>query len=473
MATTVHSRSADCVKSELDLFQVPPTQTSFDKACWQECPPTTGLTDGGPIEFHVSGSGNDYLDLMNTFLHLKVKITRADGTPTSGTTKVAPVNLMLHSLFSQVQVSLNGHSVGHSNAMYPYRAMIETLMNYTADGAEGHLQNALFYKDTPSYMDEGNPTLANHGNHIKGFNLTKDGERATGAAAALVPQTIGNQGLHMRWLFTQMSQWCDLIGPLHCDVFQQEKFLPSNVDLNVKLTRSKNAFSLMADAPPPEGYNISIQSASLYVRKVTIADHVFLAQQSAMMVSNAVYPISYVCMKSFTIPNGNIQGPSDNIFLGQLPVQMAIAFVDTLAMNGDYTKNPYNFKSMHLSELVVKYNGVQVPSKPFQITYDDALRGGGIHSRAYQHVFLGTGKLFMDKSSMIQREDFSRGYCIYFFDFRPDIGCRGHYGLKQTGSVQVDLRFAQPLNSTINMIVYAEFDSYFEVTGSREIITAQ
>ena len=66
--------------------------------------------------------------------------------------------------------------------------------------------------------------------------------------------------------------------------------------------------------------------------------------------------------------------------------------------------------------------------------------------------------------------EFSRGYTVFAFDFRPDVGCRGHYNLQKTGSVQLEIEFREALPQTINMIVYAGFDSYMEITHAREII---
>ena len=56
---------------------------------------------------NVSGTGEEYLDLAKTQLLVKAKITKANGTALDAETKVGPVNLFLHSLFSQVDVSLN------------------------------------------------------------------------------------------------------------------------------------------------------------------------------------------------------------------------------------------------------------------------------------------------------------------------------------------------------------------------------
>ena len=71
------------------------------------------------------------------------------------------MNLFLHSLFSQVDVSLNERLISPSTNTYPYRAMIETLLNYDEDAKSSQLSMALFYKDTPGKMDAVNPVADN------------------------------------------------------------------------------------------------------------------------------------------------------------------------------------------------------------------------------------------------------------------------------------------------------------------------
>ena len=84
------------------------------------------LDSGGPIEFLIPGSGDDYLDLANTMLHVQAKVTRANGDDLDLADPVGPVNIWLHSLFSQVDVYLNGTLVTPSTNTYAYRAYIET-----------------------------------------------------------------------------------------------------------------------------------------------------------------------------------------------------------------------------------------------------------------------------------------------------------------------------------------------------------
>ena len=82
------------------------------------------ISDGGPIEFVISGSGEDYVDLSQTQLYIKAKVVKADGTNLTDDSSVGPVNLFLQSLFSQIDVTLNERLISASTPTYHYRAMI-------------------------------------------------------------------------------------------------------------------------------------------------------------------------------------------------------------------------------------------------------------------------------------------------------------------------------------------------------------
>ena len=143
----LHADSCECVTTNLDLFSVPPTQTSVEHGVYVDYHPLTNVTDGSPIEFDLPASVTDYLDLAN----VKVKVTQRDGTNLQPDAQVAPVNLFLHSLFSQVDIRpmLNGTSVTAANDTYPYRAFMETLLSYGEDAKNSQLTSALYYKTRP------------------------------------------------------------------------------------------------------------------------------------------------------------------------------------------------------------------------------------------------------------------------------------------------------------------------------------
>lgn len=226
--------SPECAKSELNLFTLPPTQTVIEKGQWIEFHPVANLSDGSPVEFNISGSGEDYIDLSQTQLHVKVKILKENGTALVKDEKVGPVNLFLHALFSQVDVSLNERTVSSSNNTYPYRAMIETLLNHGYDTKTSQLTTELYFKDTAGRMNVYD---------IKDANP--------------------NEGFNNRAKLCLLSKTVDMVGRLHVDLFHQERLMLNMVDLKIKLIRSKPEFCLMGDVK----FKVALENASLFVRK--------------------------------------------------------------------------------------------------------------------------------------------------------------------------------------------------------------
>ncbi len=102
----IHNQSKECVKTELDLFTVPYTQTSIEKSTFVEIPPVLAITDTGPLEFYISASSEDYIDLNDTYLFTRVRITNLDGTNLANGVDVGLINYPGCTLFSQVDVML-------------------------------------------------------------------------------------------------------------------------------------------------------------------------------------------------------------------------------------------------------------------------------------------------------------------------------------------------------------------------------
>jgi hypothetical protein len=74
----VHPQSCECTKSELDLFVVPPTQTSIESGVFVEYNPIATISQGNPIEFSITGAGQDYIDLSNSQLYVRAQIVKAN-----------------------------------------------------------------------------------------------------------------------------------------------------------------------------------------------------------------------------------------------------------------------------------------------------------------------------------------------------------------------------------------------------------
>lgn len=306
----LHVQSCECIKSELDLFALPSTQTSIEGGQWIHYKPLSSLTDDSPIEFVIPGQSNEYIDLSQTMIHMKVKVVKQDGNNLTDDISVGPVNNFIHSLFSQVDVYLNQKLISPPSNTYAYRAYIETLLNYGKDAKHSHLTCGLWFNDTPKYMDD--------------------------------LQTDNNKGLAKRKEYITNSKQLELIGHVHSDIFNQEKFLINGVEMRVKFVRSRDSFCLLTNAD--QSIKINIMEATLLIRKAKINPTVLIAHSKGLEISTAKYPITRTDVKVLTIPAG-VQGKSmDNVFLGQLPKRCIIGFVSNAAFNGDLKKNPFNFQ---------------------------------------------------------------------------------------------------------------------------------
>ena len=89
---------------ELALFRVPRVNSGVEKIHWVQYQPVSNAGDDGPLEFVISGGGNQYIDLAQTKIHVKVKVVKGDGKSLEDKEHVGPINLFLHSLWSPVEV---------------------------------------------------------------------------------------------------------------------------------------------------------------------------------------------------------------------------------------------------------------------------------------------------------------------------------------------------------------------------------
>ena len=431
----IDQKSCLCVKSELDLFSVPPTQTSIEHGTVVKILPSAAITDDGPIEFDVEGSTEDYLDMTNTLLHVQAKIINGDGTVIANDAHVGPVNLFLHSMFSQVDVSLGEKEISSSNNTYAYRAYLETLLDYGKPAKESQLTSSLWYKDTAGHMDV---------THVRADLAT-------------------NLGLVKRTSFTNRSHIVDMLGRIHGDVFFQERLLLSNLNVHIRLTRSDNRFAIMGDGADLN-YKVVITKAELLVRKVRVAPAIALAHAKALELSNAKYPIMRVECKTFTVPAGSLNCNQGKVFTGQRPTRVIIGCVDNDAFNGRYNKNPFNFKNYSITRAALKVDEHEQPAKPIKCNFTTR------HvAEAYMSLFTETGKAFKDEDIDVSMEDYVVGYALFCYDLTPDMGDSDHYSLIKTSTVSVEIDFAEALRETINVIVYAEFQNVLEVDRNRNV----
>ena len=119
------------------------------------------------------------------------------------------------------------------------------LLNYASPAKTSHLISCLWNADISGYVDD-----------------TLDSSNP-------------NTALEIRTQYIQGNHALDLIGHLHCDVFNEDKFLINEVKIKMRIVCSEDLFCVMESKTISK---IRILDASLLVRRAEISPSVLLAR---------------------------------------------------------------------------------------------------------------------------------------------------------------------------------------------------
>ena len=418
--------------SALCVFDRPPVQTDFLRNQTVDYYPLTNVASGGPIEFTIPGSSEEYIDVNDIQLYILAKVTKADGSKiTSATDKVALNNLPISTLFQDVSLMLGDTQIEGGQMCYPYLGYFNTVMQFTPMAQQSHMQAMGWFKD-----EAGKFNKAVNAGFVSRSDMMKD------------------------------SKTFELAGPLFIDFFRQNQDLISQTSMRLKLVPSKPEFALNAYAATKD-FKIVFEEVILYVPRLTLNPSVINGHATGLKKQNAIYPVNHTEVTTFTIPKGQQSYTKDRLFPDQAPKLLMIAMVNNEAFNGSIGKNPFNFKHFNLNKLGLYRDGMSVPGRPFT---PDFAKGKVL--RSYLQTMRTFNYLNTDDTNGLTPEEFASGYTIYAFDLTADKELNGtHRQAITSKNLRLELSFSAALKSTINVLLYAVYDSSIEITQLRDVIT--
>ena len=146
-------------RAALDLFSLPKTDISVLKNHYQIVYPTNAFADNSnPIEFNILGSTLEYYCPKKTFMYLKCKIVKRDGSALAGTEDVAPGQHFFAQMWDSVETFINGVSITKYPDNYGPRHHILSLLKDSQDAKSTILTSELYYRDNAkNSFVTGNP----------------------------------------------------------------------------------------------------------------------------------------------------------------------------------------------------------------------------------------------------------------------------------------------------------------------------
>ncbi|MES9902423.1 MAG: hypothetical protein ABW168_07040 [Sedimenticola sp.] len=439
MALLTKNGFREAQPSQLSVFDVPPTQTAVQNVYYSEIRPITQLSRSGPIEFVISGqNGMEYIDLKKSQVYAKVKITHENGTDLADTSNVGPINLLLQSLFSQVDIAMQGKMITSTTGHYPYKAYIQTLMKYGYDAKSSQLTSQLWHKDVATKMDD------------------------TDAAQGL------NRGLHIRSKYFKLSKSAEMIGPIYHDLCKLDRYILNQIGITLKFYRSRPEFLLMTNDDSPK-YAVHIEDIVLKICKVQLNPAVIYGHSEIMKSNvNAKYPFTKTEVKMFALAKGQVNVTLDNMFQGVRPNKVVVGFVSSQAVTGSYSLNPFNFQSYDINQIVLSVDGIPVSGNPLKVNFDDEYGSNCIN--VFTAMLECSGKWMNDAGNQLSRDDINGGYALFAYQLEPLFDEGGYLTLIKQGNVRLDAQFSKSLPEPVTCVIYSEYPGYFEINQSREIV---
>ena len=306
--------------------------TSFNKNC---------------IEFEFSTDWIYYVDLRQTYLALKLKLVTSRGYETYKTKEVkkehkeeaeaeeeetaeeeAPVplvthvNMILFSIFSNVEVYTDNQQIYNSIGLYAHKSCITN--NFK--GA----------------ISEYNGVL-----HCEGYDYEKFPDE-------IMEAPLSEPFVTRRIKMLSRPDGFMLYGTLGNDFFSNSELLLPNMKYSLRLIRTRHNSYMNSDNP---NVSLGIVDCSLYNRRIALKDDHHWKRMNMLAQTPVEFNYLESLAKTSIIPARQNQFIQENIF-NNLPLRrIAIAMNKNSAFTGSYTENPFWFQQFDLRQIRILREG--------------------------------------------------------------------------------------------------------------------
>ena len=432
---------------ELALFSQSPVNVAEDKITWNEIQPSyMSNAEYSAINFSIIGNSTQYIKLSETELYVRIQIEKGDGTPLKRANNDGspvplqereygtPIDYILHSMWSSVDIKLNNNLVSESGTNYMYKALMETLLTYSENTKRIQLANAGFTGESGDFT-QTHPDSPPY-----------------------------NHGLKTRQRWFKQNNIVEFVGPLLANVCNQDRLILPGVDIDIKLWPTRDEFRLITF---PEGLRckLFIEEIYLNVCKVAVSPEVMMGHNAGLEISDAVYPFTRTDICTFNISEGNFGTSLEDIWQGEVPTRLVVGMVNSEAVNGSCNLNPYHFQHFNVSNVGFFVNGEPTPHPAFYLDVENGTYLQGLNS-----LYKISGKTMENSDIGITRDSYQEGYTLIGFDVDPTTSPDFRYvGKLKEGHTKLEIKFKSGLPNPITLILYATFPEVMSIDQARNV----
>jgi hypothetical protein len=408
-----HKESQPSITSSLNLFNAENVDVSVKHGYYEQFHPQQPLSEN--IHFQIFSNEDYFIDLSSTFIDLNVVVKKkSDNQTPSAVDGVSYENCILHNLFRQINVYINGTLVSTSNNLSNYASYIQFMLM------------------TPkSYKELRGQAMG----YEYRLNVDTDGE-----------------------LTTAVTKEYHLVGKLNHEIFNISQWLPPNVKIDIKLQLAPGNFILRKTIAGAPDATVNLTSAVLHVRKQQVMSSVALAVEKLRANGNNIkLLVPHTVTNQRHIATGSRNYTDSSFISGEIPSKLALAFVRSASAVGSWTTSPHDFNFFGLSSLVCKVNGVPL----YNLSFDN---------KSYRTLYELTMQSLDHDSQLFENgitdSIFSKTHGVIVLD----LSGTQDLTVVRTGSVRLECTFADALTESITLISLCQFETYWEITPDGSVL---
>ena len=389
----------------------------------------TNSLDENCIDFEFQVDRNHYVDLRQSFLALKLKFLKGRGYVTyeskekkkehkdesvvftetgdeeveEEVARVAYVNNIMHSMFSNVEVYINNQQIYNSNGLCAHKSYISNNFKAAISEYKGDL-------------------------HCEGYDYEHDPED--------IHNPLPDPFFTRRMKLLSRPYGFLLYGKLGIDFFSTSELLYPNMKIRLRLIRARPNFYMISDSP---NVSLGIVDCSLYTHRIALKDD-FHKKRMEML---AYAPVEHIYLKTlaktFIKPVRQNQFIQENILNNDPIRRIPIAMNTNSAFTGSFTENPNWYQQFDLRQIRILRGGQPI------VDFDTA-----DNCRLYVTTMKALN--FQDDIPSIPIDDFKDDY-VLVFDLTPmkDATENCHYPELVGEPLRLELNFTNPLENVTEL----------------------
>ncbi|KAL3103958.1 hypothetical protein niasHT_030116 [Heterodera trifolii] len=382
-----------------------------------------------------------YIDLSKVFVCTEFKVKKiAEDVVIVDMPANAAVGLIQMpgaTFIRNLKVHINQREVYDSNQLYSYKVYLDTELSYPAAAKDAYFGVAGYFRDSdPTKVNEKRKKAVEE---IKSFQA---------------------------------------ISKLSADIFNQDLYMISNVEIDIELALQSDDFMIHQDAANKDKYTVEIVDCRLIVKTVDLMDGLSLDIARKLDTEPARYGMRKSFMKSLFITGGRYDF-SANLFTEEVPRRVVIGLVSNQNYIGHNQKNPFYFNHHNVSatwqlvmnqiiqvrDIELTASGRTYPQYPYNLDYKN-----NRYARAYHDAQEHLGMACTTESNGISYSMFKTAYCLYVFQMTNAQEDSPGFELIKEGCTAVNIRFTEAVpNEGVTLIAYGEADGLILIDRNRSI----